>query len=64
MPFDYVPLVTPPATRDAPVLGLTFQGAQIAVMQNADRPVMPCCAELEDHGPVALSGSNRPSFRI
>jgi len=53
MPLDYVPLVTPPATRDAPALWLTFQGAQIAVMRNADRPVLPCCAELDEHGLVA-----------
>jgi NAD+ diphosphatase len=52
MPLDYIPLVTPPQDQDGPALWLAFQGAEIAVMRGAERPPMPCCANLGEHGLV------------
>lgn len=53
MPTEFVPLVTPPPTHEAPALWFAFQGAQIAVMNAEDRPQVPCCLHLSEHGLVA-----------
>ncbi|HJQ64356.1 MAG TPA: NAD(+) diphosphatase [Burkholderiales bacterium] len=50
---EFVPLVTPPPTHEAPALWFAFQGAQIAVMNAVDRPQVPCCLHLSEHGLVA-----------
>lgn len=53
MPTEFVPLVTPPPMYEAPALWFAFQGAQIAVMNAVDRPQVPCCLHLSEHGLVA-----------
>ncbi|HEX6004388.1 MAG TPA: NAD(+) diphosphatase [Burkholderiales bacterium] len=50
MPNEFVPLVTPPAALETPALWFAFQGAQIAVIQAAEQPAMPCCQHLGEHG--------------
>jgi len=53
MPLDYVPLVTPPQAQEEPALWIAFQGGEIVVMSNEDKPAMPCCVALAEHGLVA-----------
>jgi NAD+ diphosphatase len=47
---EYVPLVTPPEARDGPVLWFAFRGSQITVLNGAEKPALPCCADLNEHG--------------
>ena len=53
MPFEFVPLVTPPKTQEAPALWFAFQGTQIAVASASETPSLPCCVRLEEHGVAA-----------
>ncbi len=50
MAQEYIPLTTPPQTRVEPALWFAFQGSQIAVLNGVDRPAMPCCVDLGEHG--------------
>jgi NAD+ diphosphatase len=46
----YVPLVAPPETRAEPALWFAFRRAEILVVSGADRPALPCCLDLAEHG--------------
>ncbi|MBI4206279.1 MAG: NAD(+) diphosphatase [Betaproteobacteria bacterium] len=50
MADEYVPLTTPPQAHDEPALWFAFQGSQIAVLNDADQPAVPCCLHLREHG--------------
>ncbi|MBI2509509.1 MAG: NAD(+) diphosphatase [Betaproteobacteria bacterium] len=50
MADDYIPLFTPPASRTEPALWFAFRKAEILVVNGADRPDLPCCMELGEHG--------------
>lgn len=54
MTAPYVPLVIPPERRDEPALWFTFRKAEILVVNGADRPALPCCADLGEHGLAPL----------
>ena len=47
---SYVPLLTPPARLDEPVLWFAFRKAEILVLGGAETPAMPCCFDLTEHG--------------
>ena len=47
---EYVPLLTPPAERSEPALWFAFRKAEILVVNAAERPAMPCCVDLSEHG--------------
>ena len=47
---EYIPLVTPPAARDEPALWFAFRKTEILVLNGADRPDVPCCLDLSEHG--------------
>ena len=49
MADEYIPLITPPQTHEA-ALWFAFQGSQIAVLNVADNPAVPCCLHLGEHG--------------
>jgi len=49
MADEYIPLITPPQTQGA-ALWFAFQGSQIAVLNEADNPTVPCCLHLGEHG--------------
>jgi NAD+ diphosphatase len=49
MADEYVPLIIPPQAHEA-ALWFTFQGSQIAVLNGADNPAVPCCLHLREHG--------------
>jgi NAD+ diphosphatase len=49
MADEYVPLIIPPEAHEA-ALWFTFQGSQIAVLNGADNPAVPCCLHLREHG--------------
>ena len=53
MPTEFVPLVAAPAKQDAPALWFAFQGSKIAVLSEVDKPGVPCCLDLREHGMVA-----------
>ena len=50
MADDYIPLFKPPATRTGPALWFAFRKAEILVVNGADRPDLPYCMELGEHG--------------
>jgi NAD+ diphosphatase len=50
MPDEFEPLVNPPSALEAPALWFAFQGTQIAIVDHAERPAMPCCQHLGAHG--------------
>jgi NAD+ diphosphatase len=52
MPERYVPLFAPPETRDQPALWFAFQPSGILVINCAERPELPCCVDLSEHGLV------------
>lgn len=54
MADEYIPLVTPPQRRDEPALWFAFRRAEILVLNGADRPAMPCCVDLAEHGLAPL----------
>ena len=53
MADDYIPLFTPPASRTEPALWFAFRKAKILVVNGADRPDLPYCMELGEHGLAA-----------
>lgn len=50
MSDTYIPLVTPPERRDEPALWFAFRKAEILVLKGEDRPALPQCLELAEHG--------------
>ncbi|MGQ0750946.1 MAG: NAD(+) diphosphatase [Betaproteobacteria bacterium] len=53
MPQDFIPLSRPPETVQQPALWFTFQGTKIAVLNCADKPGLPSCMQLDEHGLAA-----------
>jgi len=53
MPQDFVPLSRPPEPVRQPALWFTFQGTRIAVLNRADKPGLPACIQLDEHGLIA-----------
>ena len=47
---EYIPLYTPPRTREEPALWFAFQGSQIVVLNGTETPTVPCCVDLTEHG--------------
>jgi len=47
---EYIPLVTPPEERNEPAWWFAFRKAEILVLNAGERPVMPCCVDLSEHG--------------
>jgi len=54
MADDYIPLITPPEPRTGAALWFAFRRAEILVVNGADRPVVPYCVDLGEHGFVPL----------
>jgi NAD+ diphosphatase len=46
----YVPLHTPPESRDEPALWFAFRRTDIVVQGSAGTPALPCCGDLGEHG--------------
>lgn len=54
MSEEYTPLVVPPAERTEPALWFAFRRQEILVLNGAERPAMPCCNDLGEHGLAPL----------
>ena len=52
MSENYVPLFTPPEALTEPALWFVFRKAEILVINGSDRPDLPFCIELSEHGLV------------
>ncbi len=52
MPESYIPLFIPPERREEPALWFAFRKAEILVVNGSDRPDLPFCIELSEHGLV------------
>ncbi|MBM3358455.1 MAG: NAD(+) diphosphatase [Betaproteobacteria bacterium] len=50
MAEEFIPLMIAPEGRSGPAMWFAFQGARIAVLNDADKPALPCCADLAEHG--------------
>ena len=50
MDEGYKPLVTPPERLTVPALWFAFRRTEILVQNGAERPAMPCCVDLAEHG--------------
>src|SRR5690348_18503598 len=50
MPESYIPLLTPPADPTGPALWFAFRKAEILVMGGGERPTLPCCMDIGEHG--------------
>lgn len=48
--MEYVPLVTPPASREEAAVWLAFRKGEVVVLREEGRPVPPCCVDLAEHG--------------
>jgi len=46
----YIPLYQPPAARTEPALWFAFRKSEILVVNGSDRPDLPFCMELSEHG--------------
>jgi NAD+ diphosphatase len=53
MPQHFTPLNKAPDALDQPALWFAFQGSKIAVLNHADKPGLPTCLQLDEHGLVA-----------
>ena len=49
----YVPLYVPPPAREEPALWFAFKRSEIVVVSGADRPELPCCIDISEHGLAA-----------
>jgi len=47
---EYVPLYQPPEARSEPALWFAFRKSEILVVGGAERPDLPCCMGLDEHG--------------
>jgi len=50
MTDQYTPLIIPPQRVDEPALWFAFRRSEILVVNGAERPAMPCCLDLGEHG--------------
>jgi len=50
MAVDYTPLYQPPPARTEPALWFAFRKAEILVVNGSERPDLPFCIELSEHG--------------
>ncbi len=50
MTNEYIPLLTPPEQQTEPALWFIFQRREMLVPTVADKPELPCCADLAEHG--------------
>jgi NAD+ diphosphatase len=50
---EYTPLFIPPERLSEPVLWFAFRKAEILVLNGGERPEMPCCLDLSEHGLTA-----------
>jgi len=50
MANEYIPLLTPPDQQAEPALWFVFQRREMLVRTLADKPELPCCADLAEHG--------------
>ncbi len=50
MTHEYIPLLTPPEQQTGPALWFIFQHREMLVRAETDRPEVPCCADLSEHG--------------
>ncbi len=54
MADEYIPLLTPPEQQTEPALWFVFQRREMLVRPVADKPELPCCADLAEHGLTPL----------
>lgn len=54
MTNEYIPLLTPPGHQTEPALWFVFQGRDMLVHTVSDRPEVPSCADLAEHGLTPL----------
>ena len=47
---QYIPLYRPPAARTEPAMWFAFRKSEILVVNGSDKPDLPCCVELAEHG--------------
>jgi NAD+ diphosphatase len=47
---SYVPLITPPDSMTEPALWFAFRKTEILVVNGADRPALPFCLDIAEHG--------------
>jgi NAD+ diphosphatase len=47
---EYKPLFIPPERLSEPVLWFAFRKAEILVLNGGERPELPCCLDLSEHG--------------
>lgn len=50
MANEYIPLLAPPDQQAEPALWFVFQRREMLVRTVADKPELPCCADLAEHG--------------
>jgi NAD+ diphosphatase len=50
MSDSYTPLVTPPEQVTEPALWFAFRKAEILVVNGGERPALPCCVDIGEHG--------------
>jgi NAD+ diphosphatase len=50
MSDSYIPLITPPESVTEPALWFAFRKTEILVVNGADRPTLPCCLDISEHG--------------
>lgn len=50
MTDHYTPLIVPPQELAEPALWFAFRRSEILVINGAERPAMPCCITLGEHG--------------
>ena len=50
MSNEYIPLLTPPEQQTEPALWFVFQRREMLVCPVADKPELPFCADLAEHG--------------
>lgn len=50
MASEYVPLLTPPDQQAEPALWFVFQRREMLVRTVTNKPELPCCTDLAEHG--------------
>src|SRR6187399_3322694 len=50
MSDSYTPSMTPPKRLTEPALWFAFRKAEILVVSGAERPALPCCMDIGEHG--------------
>jgi len=51
---SYIPLFTPPESITEPALWFAFRKTEILVVNGTDRPALPCCLDIAEHGFAAV----------